>query len=486
MPLPLVIYPRAWVELTTRVRVPTPGPDGTPFEDVITGIAPSKITLTKRPHHQADTCDVTINGSALPFDPRAINGIIIAVYMAAVPTTATPVKDNKYLRFVGYADKAPVKRGAKGPSVELKCRDLSSILRDCKPLPVKATPLYSDTLIDAVKRILTAAVAQPAAGGGTSSATASVSSTSDFADGDPTQAEDVIQIDDATSNGEATLTLGRVVSQRVATSAVPLKRDTTAWEAIEYCARLVNVLVSVELGFLLLRSPSDTFASTSAPVRTFYFGDDPVSGSFGDVLDVELDKNFIRNRKGIRVVTFDPTTRRALQSDYPPASQIPPKQRPPAPKAKKTKSTVGTGQPKPPDRDVLQIGSHGIHTQAELDAVAKRIYLEKSTQEIEGSITTKVWGGDANTQDVLDLANGDRIGIILDPKLEAELRNTSDKNAQIDFIVKRLGCSQSAAQALIDASTNPSSTNFYLKTITHDWSPKGASSKIDFYNLIEI
>jgi len=82
----------------------------------------------------------------------------------------------------------------------------------------------------------------------------------------------------------------------------------------------------------------------------------------------------------------------------------------------------------------------------QLERYAQRPWLERATQEVDGTITTPIW--DSN---ILNLHNGDRITIRVRPDLEAE----------------------------------PHDDLWYVRTVTHEWPSKKATT-IGFINLLRI
>jgi len=470
---PLVYYPRAFVVLKI-VR-----PNGDDFES---GFTPTSAEWTLPPHHEASTCEVTIETSALTFDPRSIHGIAIQLFMGAVRKVDDDVRKVQYLRFVGYVDSLDEEFTNKGLCVRLKARDLSSVLRDIKPLPISLTPKYSDTIQQAINRIV---------------------------QGLGIDATEV----DITDNGAGLLTrtLATSVAARHQSGYVPLKREVTAWEAIEHACGLLNVLVSVDLGKIVLRKPTDAFgndkgillgsgagyapptpafgltaAGTAAAAAvntalgqtdsayTFVFGEE---GS--NLLRVSYSKKFLRNRKGVRVISYDPTTRRAQYADFPSDALLLSRKRPKLGSTKQSHPRK-TNQVNPPPRDVFSIPD-GVHTKDALQSIAERIYRERSRQELDCHLETPVWD-----DDLFKLRNGSRITVKVTPRLEAELRNTKNTEAAVKLLKERMQMDEQTARALFNAIKNRESSLFYAHTIHHSWSMDRASTHVQFINLIDL
>lgn len=460
---PIILYPRA---LTSVKYIYNDG------SEVNTVLLPSKVTVTRRPHHQAGTCEVEYNATAMPFDIRRLNGIFLTVFMGAAPSMSADIQEQKYVQFVGYADTESVRRSPDGTKITLSARDLSSLLRDLKPMYVltqdgqniNPTPRYSDTLTGAIQRILQWAGMQ-----------------------------NIFEIQDDDNLG-ATL-LSTLTDSRGANGFVPIpKHEVSAWDAIDHAAAICHVLVHVELGKIVLRKPSDAFAlptdPKTAPAYSFVFGKS--LPNYTNLLEVEVTKKFIRNRKGVRLVATVPGGREGLTSDYPPNSGIPPKHAPKlgavkATKPKKVSLTVGGGVSnssslQDPPRDVFVVGGYGVQTQSGLDKLAELVYRVRSRQELEGTLTTRIWD-----DKVLNLRNGDRFEVRVKPELETELINRPDEGSQVRFLKDHFRVNEQAARIMLAQIRGQESTLFYLRSISHEWdATAGAKTTIDFINLIEV
>jgi hypothetical protein len=451
----LVYYPRAFVGLSTTL-------EGT--DEVDTGIVPSRVSVVRRSHNQAGSAEITLHGSAMPFDPRQIGGIFVSVFLGAVDTVDGDVNQEQFLRFVGFTDEMKTSRDEKGPVVELTPRDLSALLRDFKPIPATAVPKYSDTIEGAINRLLDVIPNLTNPNGSKRLTLKAASGLTDRA-------------------------LSTLVGSRASTSAVRLPPDATAWQAVEHICGLMSLLVSVRLNEIVVREPTDVFGHNRPSVASFVFG-----GETANLLSVHTEKKFVRNRKGVKVTAYDPVTSTRLEGVYPADADLMSLRRPRAhvggtalrSTAHRTarsaaRASANAQEALATERDVFP-APVGIHTQDAVDAYAQRIYTERSRQEIEGKIVTPIW-----IQDWLAIDNGDRFSIDVDPDLSAELRSSTDDQARIDLLTQRLDVTEDAARALIRASTNAPTDHWYARTIAHEVSSDGrATSTIDYLNLIQI
>lgn len=473
----LVIYPRALVSINATMNsagllVPFTGDP----PHVTTTLYPDQVTLTLRQHHQASECEVKVVQSALPFDPRRINSVFVTVYLAAMPTVAKTsendqyIKQEKFIRFVGYADTMEVERSIKGPMVSMKCRDLSSVFRDEKNLVVRKITDSTGKVtnkIDPIPRYVDSA----------SSVAKNMSAWTGFT-------SDQLEILDHSTNKRASKPLTQGTNFRGQKGRIPIKNGSSAWDVIEHVAALSATLVNIDKGSLVFRDPAAAWSDGStAPPKVdyrFVFGDQNKDGSRNSARSIKLKKKFLRNRKGVRLVAWDPDKKRRFESIYPVDSELAPKKRAKLDAKHQEDPSATNKDVMPPDRDIFTIGDLGINKKPLLDDLAKRIYTERSRQEMEGELETAIWD-----DGLFNLKNGSRIEISINPALEAELNKIDDINSQVEFLSRRMGLNRDAAYTLLVTFKAKDTDIFYVRNITYEWTPKGASAKIDFITLIE-
>jgi hypothetical protein len=421
------------VELQVKVS-------GAGTEDVETGVQPSSVTLTRNGHKSADTLEVEINASALPFDPRKIQDLGIALYLGDVGSMAGDVKQDRYLRFVACVDKLePAWAADKAPTVKLSARDHSGLLRDTKRLPPRAMPTYADTLLEAIRRVLDATVAGPML--------------------------------HTTPSPDFDIPLSTLVPARLRNTTVQVKRESTAWEVIEHVCGLVGRQPRVVLDDLVLVHASDEFASQGPAAAEFVYGSDQ-----GNLLDAGMEKLFQRNRKGVQVVSYDPVARTTNEAVYPPESELPNRGR----ARVRGRRGRAAARPKPADRDRFE-ARDGTGPDR-LQEIARQIYEERSRQEMTVTVTTP-----EPAEAALALRNGDRVSIKINPDLEAEVRRTQDDAAAARFLQRRLGLTAEAALVLVHATRQAQQDRFYTRKATIQWQAAGKTTvQIEAVNLIEV
>jgi hypothetical protein len=446
--MPIVLNPRAEVELEAVV-------DG---ETQDSAIIPQRVCLVGASHKKAAEASVEILGAALPFHPSTVEGVVARIYMGLADTVGGSVRTRENLRFVGYFEDYDDDREER--AIEFRARDLSSLLRDHKPLlkvqfedgrTIDPTPRYSDTVRQAIRRILSV-----------------VPGWRDTSVKPPLELRETDLLD---------IGLGNLVEGRAKKGPITLKREWSAWEAIEHVCGLASLLVNVDLDEIVVRRPVDAFGGDSAVAYEFVFG-----GKEGTVRGPRFHKKFIRNRKGIRLVAWNPETRQRLEALYPSDNVMRTqfaRRRPPPPKATKHR-TAKTRQPLPdPQRDVIYIGE-GAFSQRYLDDLAQKIWLEKAHQEIDGTFSTPIWN-----HQILSLKNGDRIRVRLRPDIDDEVRRIGDDDRAAKFLQDKYGCERAAADALVRATKRPFDDIYYLSVPSYEW-PSEKLASFKFINLVKV
>lgn len=433
MPEPERSYPRAIVALQVDV-------DGE-AEPLDVAVVPRRASVTRRPHTHADTAEVEIDGTQLPFDPRSVRSLALTVHMGqgrglhdeTWRTAATR-------RFIGFVDTHDGQQDDEDDVVRLKARDLSGPLRDAKPVPAAAVPYYTDTLASAMQRVLDAV---PGGAG--------------------------LRLV-FPSPADAAIPLAGLVPGRHATGPVGLERDMTAWAVLEYVAGLCNRLLNVFLDELRVASPADSYASEAAPRASLVYGQKEAN-----LLRLGSTKKFQRNRRGIRVVGWDPEARARLEADYPPDDQVPNRNRT-APAGTRRRGAP----PAPPERDVFSVG--GVQSARALRDIAVGIWQERSRQELSVTADTPYF-----TDPWLDLRHGDRVRLQLNRALASGLNLTAPRAQQVAFVQRRLSVDRRTAEVLVSLAAHPEADLFYVHEGTLEWNPEGdLGVKMELVNLIAL
>lgn len=451
----LAINPRSWVELLTSFAT----------EDVPTGIQPVHMTHHRGSHNKADEATVTVDAAAFGFPIRQVAGCVYSLYYALAENPSDSVKSPANERFFGVV--VDYDLDDQGRQVVLKAQDLSYLCRR-KTYPVRKTivqnaegittstidptPHYSDGLQQACERML--------------------SILPEFAD--KTLAPPLtFRQTDALKNAS----LSSLVHGRASKAPIQLHPDCNVWEGIEHLCGLLGLHVRVELREIVIRTSEEVFAGRSSKA-TFIFG-----GKTGNCFGPRFHKKPVANRNGVRVNAINPETRQIVTAVYPSESvqrQISkkqPRRSRPAPKSPTNKKPALS--PPAPPRDVYELDP-GHYTQEALEAKAKAIWLERSRQEADGTVSSPLW-----TDEVLTLSNGDLVTIKVDYDVSQAIAQIGDDAAASTYLQDNLGYEKAAADAIVKASRKPSQDDWYCKELTFEH-PSENLVTVHFINLVEI
>lgn len=124
-----IFYPQCLVVLQPILYPDTVGGDRV---ELSIPVIPSSAEFTSDEPGRADQASVEIPFDQLPFDPRAIADMRIAIYMADVedPRVELNAGNTEFARFVGYVDTPAASFGSSGARVSLRARSYEGRLLD--------------------------------------------------------------------------------------------------------------------------------------------------------------------------------------------------------------------------------------------------------------------------------------------------------------------------------------------------------------------
>lgn len=437
----------------------------------VTGIVPISASYRRRNHQQCGELELTVAGSALPFPPLAIMGCAVRLYMGLVhnpneeaKVSTSEIRAEKNLRAIGYADQYTEKLGEKGPEVTFRCRDLTALFFDFKPVPAEAIPLYTDTLREAVGKIIRV-VTQP------------------FEDARLPRPINLQEIPDAFDPP-----LNAAAHHRGATGHVIVDPNASAWAVILHVCGLVSATPRVYLDELRIEEPPESHGAVDTSAYSFVFGEETAN-----ILSIERTRKFQRNRRPVAMTCFDPEARAVIYARWPPKDQELRHTRPlqhlgnrVQRHRRSTSSTSHSGRTRtvtpPKDNADYFAAPNGISSPDALLAACKKAYDERKLGDLEGMLDTPDL-----TDDLLGIQHGDRITIKVKPNLEAELIHTSSDARTVDLLARRLGMDASTLSILIHAMRQFQTALYFVRSLSVEYRSDGKSSaSIEFLKLIDI
>lgn len=374
---------------------------------------PIKITLERNDHNHADTLHLTVPFKDSGFDVRLLQNAQVTFAIANSddrgfwePTTAN-------VRFVGLLTRmSRVMPEDEQRVLEMEFLDYTTLYLEAKPFGAKGIPHYSMNLAEAWRTI-----------------TSQVPGADVLADR--------IVFKGLDAPGPA---LGTAVAARFAKlTKVPAKPITDAWAVWQQCVGM--------LGLISFFDRDQVVVTTST---AYYTRSDPPRLILGENIKNMTETRNPFRRKGIGLSSFDPSTGRTIEALWPPAGsdEIKKKVIKPSKKRGVTASQVRQAE----EREYFQYPS--TTDPAVLLECAKRVYEERSRQEMEGTIYTAemlVERASGATFDLLLLGSGDDVRIELAQEDKAMLASAlsegqSQKQMQ-DYLIGR-GYDPSVAQLM--------------------------------------
>jgi hypothetical protein len=423
------------------LRLTVPLPQGGAFQPITFDVPVVRARLESNDHNRADTLSVTLDWVDTGVDPRWISGATCEFYLGPATDAGQWQPSEKDLRFVGRLVK-PARKG-KGDTLSVECEfhDYTSFFLVAKPVATSAIPGYSDRLDEAWAKLC---VSVPGAG--------------ELADNLDMQGFDEWPV------------LGAGVAARFKKrGSLQTEPKVDAWAVWQQAVGQLGLITYFLLDRCIVTTAED-----------YYTGADPPRIVWGlNLLDFTEERNNDRVQKGVILQSYDPIGGRTLESIYPPETDARIQALVP-----KKGSVSARPRKKPPkvdlrkEYDVFQYA--GVTDQATLDAVAQRVYAERSKQELEGTVVTKDMDAataSGATFDLLDLRSGDTIEIrFLDTRDAEFVALFSSVGDRVTYLVG-LGYTEPVAQIIATnvSSLSSKSSQFYCKTVTTSVDSEGDS-----------
>jgi hypothetical protein len=388
-------------------------------------------------HQHADTLRMTAEWRDAGADPRLLSSATVQFYVGSADDYGQWSPGADTLRFIGTLVRPRrVARESEGFVAELEFQDYTSFFLRAK-LPPEGVPDYSQSLEDAWARICdNTGYLDP---GGSSKIISTVGALRN-------RLMPVGQL------AEAGLpTLGSAAAPRFARLAarVPTKPGADAWAVWQQCVGMCGLISFIRKDQCIVTLAQDYYSDSNPP--RLVWGQ--------NILEMSEARSSDLAGKGVGVTSFDPLTNRTLESFYPPLGSSP------------SKRALSSGGALSDHYEMFPYT--GITDQATLDGLARRIWEERSRQELEGQLSTvemvaDTVGGDSF--DLLTLGPGDAVRVEFQEKDKEALRHIPTVEGRIAYLTAR-GYSDGVAELIAkdaDAFT-AAPPEFCVKRVTVDF-----------------
>jgi hypothetical protein len=430
--LPKVFHPRALVVVSAILDDQNPASPG--VSSTWTAI-PKMVQYRKNSARKADTARVELDYRDFPLDPRMIKDVLMSLHVEdaldpRLPMVATAL--NK--RFVGLVDKPETTLSNSGDRVVFEARDYTGIWLDRKLSNAEIltlsplTPL--STLVEQIRVLVTPAIPP------------------------------VVFTDPTTAPLVPGILMGK-------TAFSPNKKAPTAWDFLSTLLGRFGLVPVFDVDILTVRTATRFAPSLLAMI-------------YGE----NVERLMFR-----RSATKEPKTRKIVVNAWDPVKGVPVQGvyiPPGAVRIKKGANNAIRGT-----LDEISYNVEGSYTPEDLIIIAKRIYDEQATEQVEGDLETKDMR-DAFLPlgaSLLGASNGDVLAVGLGPDLQSSIAGMSAAEA-VAFLgnpIRPNSVNPVAAAALVQAWTlaGKLAATFYVKEATHTWERDGGYSlKISFLNFV--
>jgi hypothetical protein len=434
-------------------------------DDVITFWAqPRSVRIDRNDHNQADSCSIELDWTTAGVDARMLDDATVEVHVANADETGQWVPSAATCRFIGIVKEVDSHRSSgDAATVSLELEDYTAPFLAAKPFGSSGIPSLSMTLSQAWLQIVDTTVID----GETKERTPGARMFREnpkllvFQGG----AEDVV--------------IGEGVPERFRKiGKVQTKPDTDAWAVWQQCVGMLGLISYIDGERCIVTTATDYYTADDSPVMVW-----------GKNL-TSWHENRINQlvRRGVVLTSFDPIGLRSIEACWPPIGN-----------ASVTRKRAGTQRIQRPaaalaneERDYFAYP--GVSSSGALLLVAKRVFDERSRQELEGSITTPhmvVETASGKQFDLLDLRAGDTVRVEVEPGMKQLLSSMENDLDRLQFLEDR-GYAESAAALIVANMKNfeDLDARFLVKRVAlqMEVSSDGGSFEIqiDYINRIQI
>lgn len=420
-----VFYPRA----TALIRVLLEDfDDGSNSNTHVFQVEPRSCSWERNSVREADTFSLELDFRELPLDPRVVRAIWVALYVAdlGAPDTEIDLGDASQRVMVGYVDEPEVSLEESGETVSLTGRDYTSLFLD------KSWSAGSIDITGSLRKVVSAILAQvPGA--------------------------ESIPVDLGSNGGVQLSTLtGR--------SLWAPEPDSDAWMVLSDLCGLVGLIPVVELDTLRIVDPAE-------------LGDRRAGFLYGrDLTRLVFRRAFNEARTAqVEVRAWDPAARVSRSARYPKSPIV------------LRKKITPSGEVKTDNAPLAVYSVTGGYSKAELEQLAERIYQDGAREQIEGSLETAELVDVEQGTALPQLANGDRVDVLLGTDLAGSIAEMSPSEAVAFLTSGPRPMAEAVARAFVDGFQRAErlASTFYVKRARHRWEvEQGYSLEVDFVNLV--
>jgi len=432
-------------------------------------VRPKSVRIERNDHNHADSCTLVLDWTEAGVDPRLLDNAVVEVFIdnADLDGGWDPTEAN--CRFIGLTKDITANRDTEDTAeVTIECLDYTTLFLEAKPFGSSGIPKYSMRLDEAWRTIIAGMRPKLYDSEGQWDGKS-------FGKSPAAALENRLVLQGLVTFPE----LRKAVSDRFAKLAyVPTKPDTDAWAVWQQCVGMCGLISYIDGASCIVTTATNYYTESDSP--KLIWGE--------NITEWSETRHSAFAAKGVGLTSFDPIAQTTIEALWPPAGdeRVTKKRG-----AQSKKPLAQESLHKREEREWFAYGS--VHNQEQLVEVAKRVYEERSRQELEGHISTAYMmiPTESGTDfDLLDLRAGDSVIVSVDP-LDAQLLARLPIDQQRAYLEDR-GYSEDVALLIIGNISNLGllSSKFLTKSVTTELSVDGEdggsfSVDIDYINRIQ-
>lgn len=423
-------------------------------EDVLTfPVQPKSLRIERNDHMQADACTISLDWTMAGIDARMLDDATVEVHIGNADETGFWVQTEQTCRFAGVVKEVDSSREADSAAeVRLELVDYTELFLKAKPFGSSGIPSFSMRLGEAWQTIV-----------------AQTPGAEIFADPKRLIFEDV----------DSGLVIGKGVAERFRKIGfVQTKPETDAWAVWQQCVGMLGLISYIDKDRCIVTTATNFYTEQDAPKMIW--------GK--NIESWHENRVGVLSRRGVGLTSFDPLSLRTLEAYWPPIGDAKVKR-----KRAKSKKILSEDKISPnEERDYYAYP--GVSEYEALLAITKRVWEERSRQELEGSISTPHMWVDTeqgNIFDLLDLRCGDTVRVETEPEMKLLLSSLDSDFDRIFYLTGR-GYSDSAAELIVANMANFADldSRFLVKRVSLDMEITDTDGsfavEIDYINRIQI
>ncbi len=399
-----------------------------------------RAQLESNDHNHADTLKLSAEWRDAGVDPRLLGNATVDFYLGDASDAGRWQPTRRDLRFVGIATRvARTARESEGFSVEIEFHDFTRLFLKAKPFGTSGIPDYSQTLDDAWRRIVS-----------------------------QTPGAAVLASRLRRQGFDTWPTLGTAVAARFAKiGKVPTKPNTDAWAVWQQCVGMMGLISYVKLDEVIVTTSTD-----------YYTAKDPPRLVWGrNILSMAESRDADRANRGVGITSFEPLSGTTLEALWPPVGDEHVRHKQVGAKKAGDESALRQAE----ERDYFAYPE--VTNPDALLEIAKRVYEERSRQELEGSLHTaemRVATLGGSDFDLLALAAGDVLRVEFEQREREQLASLGGMQARVDYLVAR-GYSESTAEVIAASADDfgQLDPNFFTKRVTTTFEADDSDGKFE-------